>query len=57
VSSLLGPEDTAFDSVAGLSANEVARRAGVAPSTLSRARHRDAGVSSLVSVAVLSVTP
>jgi len=41
----------------GLSANEVARRAGVAASTLSRARHRGAMVSSLVSTAVLSVAP
>jgi acyl-CoA reductase-like NAD-dependent aldehyde dehydrogenase len=40
---------------AGLSANEVARRAGVAPSTLSRARHRGAQVSSIVSAAVLTV--
>ena len=41
---------------AGLSANQIAQRAGIAPATISRARHsRGAQVSRIVEAAVLSV--
>jgi hypothetical protein len=42
---------------AGLNAREIARRAHVAPSTLSRARQRGVSISRIVERAVLAVEP